>query len=113
MPYTYSPESTVIVRFTFCFAAQAGYPPPAGYGPPPQQGGYPPQQGGYPPQQGGYPPQAGYPPQGGYQGTPGAPGYPPAGQQSAASHNTVVVTQPAMTVVQVQVGFTSPRIGNM
>lgn len=69
--------------------AQGGYPPPAGYGAPPPQGGYPPQQG-YPPPQGGYPP-----PQAGYAPPPG--GYP---QGSAATHNTVVVTQPAMTVVQ-------------
>lgn len=75
--------------------AQAGYAPPAGY---PAQAGYPPPQGGYPPQQPAYP-------QGGYQGQPGpypqpaAPGYPPA-QAMGSTQNTVVVTQPAMTVVQ-------------
>ncbi|KAK7507370.1 hypothetical protein BaRGS_00001305 [Batillaria attramentaria] len=65
---------------------------------PPAQGGYPPQQAGYPPPQGGYgQPQGGYgAPQGGYPPQHGA--YPPPGQQSTT--NTVVVTQPAMTIVQ-------------
>ncbi|KAK7507195.1 hypothetical protein BaRGS_00001130 [Batillaria attramentaria] len=70
-------------------AAESGkpgpYPPPqAGYGPPP--GGYGAPQAGYPPPQG-YP-AGGYPPPG---------GYPPSGTNTS---NTVVVTQPAMTVVQ-------------
>ncbi|XP_076459294.1 lipopolysaccharide-induced tumor necrosis factor-alpha factor homolog [Babylonia areolata] len=61
--------------------AQAGYPP-QGYGQP-TPGAYPPPQGGYPPPAAGYaPPQGGYPPAGG------------------AAHSTVVVTQPAMTIVQ-------------
>ncbi|KAK7111449.1 cell death-inducing p53-target protein 1-like [Littorina saxatilis] len=78
---------------------QGGYPQ-GGYGAPPQGGYGPPPQGGY-----GAPSQAGYPPQGGYQGQgvnsaypqPSTPGY---GPSNTSTHNTVVVTQQPMTVVQ-------------
>ncbi|XP_076446503.1 lipopolysaccharide-induced tumor necrosis factor-alpha factor homolog [Babylonia areolata] len=56
------------------------YPPATGYGTT-QAGGYPPPQAGYPPPQGGYPPTQ--------------PGY-----QTGSTSATVVVNQPAVTVVQ-------------
>lgn len=102
------------------YPGPGGYPPPNAPYPPPQQGYPPPPQQGYPPppqQQGfgyGEPSKAGYgappgqPPMQGYAPPPGQPpmqGYAPypqqpMPQQQGHTHNTVVVTQPAITVVQ-------------
>ncbi|KAL8573745.1 hypothetical protein ACOMHN_019019 [Nucella lapillus] len=77
------------------YDAKMGAPPPAAYGAPPPPGSYPAY--GAPPPPGSYPGQPAYgqPPYGqpAY-GQPVQPGYGPSGQ------TTVVVTQPALAVVQ-------------
>ncbi|CAG2247341.1 unnamed protein product [Mytilus edulis] len=92
-PNSHCPENT---------GQEAGYPPqPQGYGQPPPPQGYP--QGGYgQPQPYGHPAQPGYgQPQQGY-GQP-QPGYGPPqqgyGGQQQQGHTTVVVGQPAATVL--------------